>query len=334
MDKKTVLTGDRPSGPLHLGHYVGSLLNRLALQDQYKQFVMIADVQALTDNYDHPEIVRKNVLEVALDYLAVGIDPCKSTIFIQSLIPEIAELTVFFLNLVTVARLKRNPTVKTEINQKGYGDQVTAGFLMYPISQAADITIVKGSLVPVGEDQLPMIEQTNELVRAFNRIYKADVLLEATALISKTARLVGIDGKEKMSKSRGNAIFLSDSSDQVQKKVMQMYTDPYHIRIEDQGKIEGNTVFSYLDIFDPDQQEVKRLKDQYQKGGLGDVKLKKRLAEILNALLDPIRIKRAQLQKDPQAVLQVLFQGTDHVRSVAAQTMQEIKRAMSLDYDL
>lgn len=334
MEKKTVLTGDRPSGPLHLGHYVGSLLNRLALQDIYKQFIMIADVQALTDNYDRPDIVRQNVIEVALDYLAVGIDPNKSTIFIQSLIPEIAELTIFFLNLVTVARLKRNPTVKTEIHQKGYGDQVTAGFLMYPISQAADITIVKGSLVPVGEDQLPMIEQTNELVRSFNRIYKTNVLVEATALISKTARLVGIDGKEKMSKSRGNAIFLSDSADQVQKKVMQMYTDPHHIRVEDPGQVEGNTVFSYLDIFDPDQQEVQRLKEQYQKGGLGDVKLKKRLVEILNTLLDPIRIKRQQLQTDPQAVLDILLQGTDQVRTRAAYTMQEIKQAMSLDYTL
>lgn len=334
MEKKTVLTGDRPSGPLHLGHYVGSLLNRLALQDEYKQFIMIADVQALTDNYDHPDVVRKNVFEVALDYLAVGIDPQKSSIFIQSLIPEIAELTVFFLNLVTVARLKRNPTVKTEIHQKGYGDQVTAGFLMYPISQAADITIIKGTLVPVGEDQLPMIEQTNELVRVFNRIYKTNVLQEATALISKTPRLIGIDGKEKMSKSRGNAIFLSDTADVVHKKVMQMYTDPQHIRVEDPGKIEGNTVFAYLDIFDSDQNEVVQLKEQYQKGGLGDVKLKKRLVEILNATLDPIRIKRQQLQKDPQAVYAIIAQGTDQARAIAAQTMSEVRQAMSLDYVL
>ncbi len=332
MTKEIILTGDRPTGPLHLGHYVGTLANRVTLQDTYKQYVMIADIQALTDNYKHPEVLRKNVLEVMLDYLAVGIDPEKTTFFIQSMIPEIAELTIFYLNFVTVARLRRNPTVKTEIQQKGYGDQVTAGFLMYPISQAADITIVKGTVVPVGEDQLPIIEQTNEIVRAFNRTYNTDVLKEAKAVVPKVARLAGLDGKAKMSKSLGNAIFLSDSADEVAKKVMQMYTDPDHIRVEDPGKIEGNVVFMYLDIFDTDQQEVAALKEHYQKGGLGDVKLKRRLIAILNAFLDPIRERRAQLAKDPQAVMQILQKGTAETQAVAQQTMHEIRQAMHLNY--
>lgn len=332
MSKDTILTGDRPTGPLHLGHYVGSLCNRVTLQDQYKQFVMIADVQALTDNYETPEKVRNNVLEVALDYLAVGIDPQKSTIFIQSMIPEIAELTIFYLNFVTVARLRRNPTVKTEIAQKGYGEHVTAGFLMYPVSQAADITVVKGTIVPVGEDQLPMIEQTNEIVRAFNRIYNTDVLKEAKAVIPKVARLPGLDGKAKMSKSLGNAIFLSDSADVVAKKVMQMYTDPDHIRVEDPGKIEGNVVFSYLDIFDTDHDEVQKLKEHYQRGGLGDVKVKRRLADILNAFLDPIRTKRAQLACDPKAVMDIVLEGTRQTRLIAQETMHEVRKAMHLDY--
>lgn len=332
MAEKIILTGDRPTGPLHLGHYVGSLANRVILQDQYKQYVMIADVQALTDNYEHPEMVRKNALEVALDYLAVGLDPKKTTMFIQSMIPEIAELTVFYLNLVTVARLRRNPTVKTEIHQKGYGDQVTAGFLMYPVSQAADITVVKGTLVPVGEDQLPMIEQTNEIVRAFNRIYNTDVLQEAQAVTSKVVRLPGIDGKAKMSKSLGNAIFLSDSADEVARKVMHMYTDPNHIHVQDPGKVEGNVVFAYLDIFDPHQQEVQELKEQYQQGGLGDVKLKRRLIDILNALLEPIRERRRQLAQDPAAVMQILLRGTMDTRIAAQKTMQEVRQAMHLDY--
>ncbi len=330
--KEIILTGDRPTGPLHLGHYVGSLLNRVALQDEYKQYVMLADVQALTDNYEHPEKVRQNVLQVALDYLAVGIDPKKTTIFIQSMIPEIAELTIFFLNFVSVARLKRNPTVKTEINQKGYGEQVTAGFLMYPVSQAADITIVKGTLVPVGEDQLPMIEQTNELVRAFNRTYNTQVLKEAKALIPQVPRLPGIDGKAKMSKSLGNAIYLSDSADAIAKKVMQMYTDPDHIRVEDPGKVEGNVVFDYLTIFDQDQQEVERLKEHYQRGGLGDVKLKRRLIEVLDALIAPIRERRAHFAQDPEAVMQHVLRGTQETRAVCAQTMQEVRAAMHLDY--
>ncbi len=330
--KQIILTGDRPTGPLHLGHYVGSLANRVKLQNDYQQFVMLADVQALTDNYEHPEKVRANVLEVALDYLAVGVDPNKSTIFIQSMIPEIAELTIFFLNFVSVARLRRNPTVKNEIVQKGYGDQVSAGFLMYPVSQAADITIVKGTLVPVGEDQAPMIEQTNELVRAFNRTYKTDVLKEAKALIPKISRLPGIDGKAKMSKSLGNAISLSDSADVVAKKVMKMFTDPDHIRVEDPGKIEGNTVFSYLDIFDENKDEVAELKAHYERGGLGDVKVKRRLIDVLNAFLDPIRERREQLIKDPKAVMDIVLKGTQKTREVSAQTMDEVRKAMHLNY--
>jgi tryptophanyl-tRNA synthetase len=242
LQEPVVLTGDRPTGPLHLGHYVGSLANRLILQEKFKQYVMLADVQALTDNYENPEKVRDNVFQVTLDYLAVGIDPTKTTIFIQSQIPEIAELTIFYLNLVTVARLQRNPTVKTEIQQKGFGSSIPAGFFMYPVSQAADITFVKAKYVPVGEDQLPMIEQTNEIVRAFNRIY-GNVLVECEALVPKFARLPGIDGKAKMSKSLGNAIFLSDSADEVAAKVKKMYTDPTHVRVEDPGKIEGNMTF-------------------------------------------------------------------------------------------
>lgn len=334
MEKKEIiLTGDRPTGPLHLGHYVGSLANRVRLQDEYTQYVMLADVQALTDNYEHPEKVRANVLQVALDYLSVGLDPAKTTIFIQSMIPEIAELTIFYLNFVSVARLSRNPTVKTEIAQKGYGDSVSAGFLMYPVSQAADITVVKGTVVPVGEDQLPMIEQTNELVRAFNRTYNTDVLKEAKALIPKVARLPGIDGKAKMSKSLGNAIYLSDSPEEVAAKVMKMYTDPDHLRVEDPGKIEGNTVFSYLDLFDSNIAEVEELKAQYQRGGLGDVKVKRRLIEVLNAFLDPIRARRTVLAQDHQAVMRIVLDGTQKIREVAAQTMQEVRSVMHLNYE-
>lgn len=327
-----ILTGDRASGALHLGHYVGSLANRVKLQDQAKQFVMIADVQALTDNFEHPEKVRKSVLELGLDYLAVGIDPKKTTIFIQSLIPQIAELTVYYLNLVTVARLERNPTVKTEIKQKGFGKSIPAGFLIYPVSQAADITVVKGTIVPVGEDQLPMIEQTNEIVRAFNRIYDTDVLKEAKAIVPKTARLVGTDGAQKMSKSLGNAIYLGDSADVLKKKVMSMYTDPNHIRVEDPGKVEGNTVFTYLDVFDQDHNEVAALKEQYQKGGLGDVKLKRRLIDVLDAFLTPIRERRQELAKDPNYVMNVLLEGTDKTLQVAEQTMYDVRKAMRLDY--
>lgn len=327
-----VLTGDRPTGPLHLGHYVGSLQNRIILQEQYKQYVMLADIQALTDNYDNPQKVRDNVLEVALDYLAVGIDPEKTTIFIQSMIPEIAELTVFYLNLVTVSRLSRNPTVKTEIQQKGFGESIPAGFFVYPVSQAADITVVKAQIVPVGEDQLPMIEQTNEIVRSFNRHYNTNTLVEAKAMIPSCARLVGTDGQSKMSKSLGNAIYLSDSPDVVAQKVRSMYTDPKHIHVSDPGKVEGNAVFAYLDVFDTRKQEIEALKEQYRAGGLGDMVLKKRLTEVLNDLLEPIRIRRAVLQKDPAYIMDVLKKGTEKTRAVAATTVQEVKEAMKLNY--
>lgn len=334
MEQETiVLTGDRPTGPLHLGHYVGSLANRVELQNKYKQYILIADVQALTDNFDNPQKVRDNILQVGLDYLSVGIDPTKSTIFIQSMIPQIAELTIFLLNFVSVNRLKRNPTVKTEIAQKGFGENVSAGFLMYPIHQVSDIAIVKGSLVPVGEDQLPMIEQTNELIRTFNRTYNCNVLVEAKPLVSLISRLPGIDGKQKMSKSLGNAIFLSDSADVVAKKVMNMYTDPDHIKVSDPGKVEGNTVFAYLDIFDPNKNEVKELKAHYRAGGLGDVVLKKRLIQILNEFLEPIRQKRKEYEKDPDYVMNVLFDGTKKTLAVAQSTMQEIRNAMHLNYE-
>lgn len=327
-----VLTGDRPTGPLHLGHYVGSLGNRLVLQDRYKQFVMIADVQALTDNYENPQKVRDNVLQVALDYLAVGIDPQKTTIFIQSLIPQIAELTVLYLNFVTLARLKRNPTVKTEIKQKGYGESIPVGFMAYPVSQAADITFLKATLVPVGEDQLPMIEQTNEIVRTFNRLYHCDVLKEAQALVPPIARLPGTDGQAKMGKSLGNAIFLSDSADVVRQKVMSMYTDPNHLRVSDPGKVEGNPVFSYLDAFDSDKNKVAELKAHYQRGGLGDVVLKKYLVDVLESFLAPVRGRREEFAKDPYAVMQMLQAGTSVTEAYAAQTMQEVRRAMKIDY--
>lgn len=327
-----ILTGDRPTGPLHIGHYVGSLANRVILQEHHKQFVMLADVQALTDNYEFPQRIRENVFQVALDYLAVGIDPKKTTIFIQSQVPEIADLTIFYLNLVTVSRLQRNPTVKTEIQQKGFGASIPAGFLMYPVSQAADITIFKARYVPVGEDQLPMIEQTNEIVRTFNRIYKTDVLREAEGIIPPQARLPGIDGKAKMSKSLGNAIYLCDSADVLAKKVMSMYTDPNHLRVSDPGKIEGNTVFTYLDVFDPDKEAVAALKEHYQKGGLGDVVLKKRLIEVLESVLGPIRERRKQLENERGEIMQMLKVGTEKAQEVAAQTLREVRGVMCLDY--
>ena len=330
--RKVVLTGDRPTGPLHLGHYVGSLANRLLLQETNKQFIMIADVQALTDNYENPGKVRENVLQVAYDYLAVGIDPAKSTIFVQSCIPQIADLTVFYLNLVTVNRLRRNPTVKAEIEQKGYQEHLTAGFLTYPVSQAADITVVKGELVPVGEDQLPMIEQTNEIVRSFNRIYNTTVLVEAEPMVPKVARLPGIDGQAKMSKSLGNAIYLSDSADMIAKKVMNMYTDPLHLKVSDPGRVEGNTVFAYLDVFDNRQEEVAELKEHYQRGGLGDVVLKKRLIEVLENFIAPIRQRRLDIEKNKEYVIDVLKEGNSRVLAVAEQTMKEVRHAMQLDY--
>lgn len=330
--KKVALTGDRPTGPLHLGHYVGSLKNRLSLQGTHTQYVMIADAQALTDNADNPQKVRENVLQVALDYLAVGIDPSKSTIFIQSMIPQIAELTMFYLNLVTWNRLKHNPTVKQEIKQKGFEESVPAGFMVYPVSQAADITIVKADVVPVGEDQLPMIEQTNELVRSFNRIYKTNVLVEAKAIIPKIARLPGTDGQAKMGKSLGNCIYLSDSADVLAKKVKGMYTDPNHLRVEDPGQVEGNPVFTYLDAFDTDLASLEEMKAQYAKGGLGDSIVKKRLNEVLQAMLEPIRARRAEFAKDPGAVMAILKAGTEKVEKIAAQTIHEVKQAMLIDY--
>ncbi len=332
QQKKVILTGDRPSGPLHLGHYLGSLQNRVALQHEYKQFVMIADVQALAANAEQPERVRENVLEVAFDYLAVGIDPKVTTILLQSMIPEVADLTVYFLNLVTVARLQRNPTVKDEIKQKGFGTNIPAGFLMHPVSQAADITIFKADLVPVGEDQLPLIEQTVEIVRSFNRIY-APVFNEPQALVPKDgARLPGIDGKAKMSKSLGNAIYLKDSADEILKKVMMMYTDPHHIHVKDPGQVEGNAVFMYLDIFDPNKTEVEELKAQYRHGGLGDVTLKKRLNGILQDIIAPIRVRRESYAQDPDAVMRILKEGTARAQEVADKTMSEVRHAMKIDY--
>lgn len=333
MNKKDIiLTGDRPTGPLHLGHYIGSLANRVKLQETTEQYIMIADVQALTDNFNNPQKVHENVLEVALDYLAVGIDPLKSTLLIQSMLPAIPELTLYYMNLVTVARLSRNPTVKNEIQQKGFGESLPVGFFTYPINQAADITAFKATIVPVGDDQSPMIEQTNEIVRSFNRIYNTDVLVEAKALISKCSRLPGIDGKAKMSKSLHNAIYLKDSADDVAKKVKSMYTDPTHLRVEDPGKIEGNTVFEYLDVFGSDQNKIAELKAQYQAGGLGDMKVKMYLLDELNAFLEPIRKRRAEFGKDTSTVLKMILSGTKKAQEVTQKTLHEVKKAMCLVY--
>lgn len=333
-EKKRILTGDRPTGKLHLGHYVGSLRNRVKLQDEYNQFVMLADVQALTDNADNPQKVRDNLFEVALDYLAVGIDPEKTTIFIQSLVPEIAELTIFFLNLVTVARLERNPTVKEEIKQKGYERDIPAGFLCYPVSQAADILFCKADLVPVGADQAPMIEQTNEIANKFNTYY-GPVFKTVEHLIPQNpleSRLPGLDGKAKMSKSLGNAIFLSDPTDIVKQKVMSAYTDPGHVRIEDPGKVEGNVVFSYLDMFHPDKTEVAELKAAYTKGGLGDVAVKNKLFETLETILTPIRQRREEWAAKPEEVIHILAEGTKKARAEAEKTMHEVRTAMKIGY--
>ena len=330
--KDIVLTGDRPTGPLHLGHFVGSLQKRVELQDKYKQFVMIADWQGFTDNFDNPQKLRDNVTQVMLDYLAVGIDPKKTTFFIQSLIPQIAELYFIYLNFVTVSRLSRNPTVKTEIQQKGYGENLTAGFLTYPVHQAADITIVKGTLVPAGNDQNPIIEQANEIVRKFNSTYSVDIFPEIKIVESAVSRLPGTDGKAKMSKSMGNAIFLCDPADVVAKKVMTMFTDPDHVKVDMPGNIEGNTVFAYLDVFDPDKQMVQSLKDQYQAGGLGDVKVKKYLTDVLNNFLEPIRVRRNEFAQDTGAVLDIVIKGSGQVRDIAAETMLEVRKAIHLDY--
>lgn len=332
MQKKIILTGDRPTGKLHLGHYVGSLANRIKLQNEYEQFILIADLQALTDNADRPEILGQNIIEVTLDYLAVGIDPKVSTIFIQSQIRELTELTFYFMNLVTVPRLQRNPTVKTEIKQKNFGSGVPVGFFVYPISQAADISLFKANLVPVGQDQLPMIEQANEIVRKFNSTYKP-VFVEAEALVPKDAgRLPGIDGQAKMGKSLGNAIYLSDDADTLQKKIMSMFTDPNHLKVEDPGKIEGNTVFTYLDYFATDKKTVTEMKEHYQKGGLGDVKVKKYLNEILQELLKPIRLRREEFAKDISFVKNIIKDGTQKAQVRANKTMQEVREAMKLNY--
>ena len=331
-DSKIALTGDRPTGRLHLGHFVGSVQNRIKLQDEADQsFYMIADLQALTDNASNPQKVRDNVIEVAMDNLACGIDPKKTTMFIQSEIPEIAELTVIFLNLVSLSRLKRNPTVKDEMRQKGFGEDVPVGFLCYPVSQAADILFARANLIPVGEDQLPVIEQANEIVDSFNRYY-GETFTHIKHMVGNTPRLIGIDGGIKMGKSLNNGIYLSDSKNEISKKVMNMYTDPGHIHVNDPGKVEGNVVFTYLDIFDPNKIEVNELKKQYGKGGLGDVVIKNRLIEILENLISPIRAKREELAKNPDEVIKILEEGTNKARIVAKETMAEVRKAMKINY--
>jgi len=336
MTKKIILTGDRPTGKLHIGHYVGSLKNRVELQNSgnYDTFIMIADQQALTDNARDPEKIRNSLTQVALDYLAVGIDPKKSTILVQSQIPALSELTMHYLNLVSVARLNRNPTVKAEIAQKGFGESVPAGFFIYPVSQAADITAFKADTVPVGDDQEPMLEQTREIVRTFNRTYDQDILVEPEGYFPAKGqgRIPGLDGNAKMSKSLNNAIYLSDDADTVSKKVMSMYTDPLHIQVSDPGHIEGNTVFTYLDIFDNDKAKVADLKDQYQAGGLGDVKIKRYLNEVLEGVLAPIRERRAQYAEDMDYVYQVLREGSEKANGVANQTLEEVQDAMGINY--
>ena len=332
LSMKIALTGDRPTGKLHLGHFVGSMQNRLKLQDACdKAFYMIADIQALTDNADNPEKVRCNVLEVALDNLAVGLDPKKTTFFIQSQIAEIAELTVLFLNLVTLARLKRNPTVKDEMKQKGFEENVPVGFLSYPVSQTADILFCKANTIPVGEDQLPVIEQANEIVTKFNALY-GELFQKINPVLSDTSRLVGIDGNAKASKSLGNAIFLDDSIEEIKTKVMSMYTDPGHVRVTDPGKVEGNVVFTYLDIFDKNAGEVADLKDQYRQGGLGDVLIKKRLIETLEEIIAPIRERRRELATRPDDIMDILKEGIDRARITAEETMQEVRKAIRIDY--
>lgn len=343
---KIILTGDRPTGRLHLGHYVGSLKRRVELQNSGefdKIYIMIADAQALTDNADNPEKVRQNIIEVALDYMACGIDPARSTIFIQSQIAELCELTFYYLNLVTVSRLQRNPTVKNEIQMRNFEASIPVGFFTYPISQASDITAFKATVVPVGEDQKPMLEQTNEIVRKFNAIY-GQTLIEPQILLPDNRaclRLPGTDGKAKMSKSLGNCIYLSDSADQVRQKVMGMYTDPGHIKVSDPGKIEGNTVFTYLDAFCkpedfqkylPEYANLDELKAHYQKGGLGDVKVKRFLESILQEELEPIRMRRKELEQDIEGIYRILEQGCEVARKAAAQTLGEVRAAMKINY--
>lgn len=336
MTKEIILTGDRPTGKLHIGHYIGSLKNRVMLQNtgKYDSYIMIADTQALTDNARNPEKIRNSLIEVALDYLAVGLDPEKSTIFVQSQIPALFELTTDYMDLVTLSRLERNPTVKTEIKQKGFGDSLPVGFLTYPVAQAADITAFKATLVPVGDDQEPMLEQTREIVRSFNRTYNVDVLVEPKGYFPPKGqgRLPGLDGNAKMSKSLGNAIYLSDDAETVKKKVMSMYTDPNHIHVEDPGQVEGNTVFTYLDVFDPDKDTVAQLKEDYQKGGLGDVKIKRYLNKVLEAELAPIRERRQKYAENLDAVYDMLYQGSQKANQVADQTLREVRDAIGFNY--
>lgn len=344
--EKIILTGDRPTGKLHIGHYVGSLRRRVELQNSGefdKIFIMIADAQALTDNADNPEKIRQNVIEVALDYLAAGIDPTKSNIFIQSAVPELTELAFYYMNLVTVSRLQRNPTVKSEIQARNFEANIPVGFFTYPISQAADITLFKATTVPVGEDQKPMLEQTNEIVRRFNYIY-GDTLVEPQILLPENqacCRLPGIDGKAKMSKSLGNCIYLSDTAKELKKKVNAMYTDPEHIHIEQPGHLEGNCVFTYLDAFAkdsdfeqflPDYKNLDELKEHYTRGGLGDGTCKKLLLNILNDRLEPMRIRRKEFEKDIPAVYEILKKGTEAAREVGAKTLAEVRHAMRIDY--
>lgn len=347
MAKDTViLTGDRPTGRLHIGHYVGSLKRRVELQNEgdfKKMFVFIADAQALTDNIDNPEKVRQNVIEVALDYLACGLDPEKVTIFIQSQIPELCELSFYFMDLVTVSRLQRNPTVKTEIGMRGFESSIPVGFFTYPISQAADITAFRATTVPAGEDQKPMLEQATEIVRRFNHIY-GETLVEPSILLPQNnvcRRLPGTDGKAKMSKSLGNCIYLAESAKEVKQKVMSMYTDPLHIHVEDPGHLEGNCVFTYLDAFCrpehfaaywPEYQNLDEVKEHYQRGGLGDMKVKKFLNNILQEELEPIRARRAEFQKDIPAVYEMLRKGCEDARAVAADTLSDVRRAMKINY--
>ncbi|BDC45214.1 tryptophan--tRNA ligase [Paraburkholderia terrae] len=331
-NRPTILTGDRTTGPLHLGHYVGSLRARVQLQHEARQFLLLADTQALTDNVGRHQKVTENVIEVALDYLAVGIDPTKSTILIQSQVPELAELSQYLLNLVTVARLERNPTIKEEIRLRGFERDIPAGFLTYPVSQAADITAFKATHVPVGDDQLPMIEQTNELVRRFNNTVDRSVLVECEAVLSQVARLPGVDGKAKMSKSLGNSITLGATEDEIAKAVSDMYTDPNHLRISDPGRVEGNVVFAFLDAFEPDVQKVDELKSHYRRGGLGDSAVKRVLNERLQSLIEPIRVRRRELEEDRGEVLTILRRGTMRAREVAAETLSEVKGALGLTY--
>ena len=343
---KVILTGDRPTGKLHLGHYVGSLRRRVELQNsgEYdKIFIMIADTQALTDNADNPEKIRQNILEVALDYLSCGLDPAKSTLFIQSQVPELTELTMYYMNLVTVSRLQRNPTVKSEIQMRNFETSIPVGFFTYPISQASDITAFRATTVPAGEDQMPMVEQTREIVHKFNSVYGETLVTPQILLPENQAslRLPGTDGKAKMSKSLGNCIYLSDSAEDVRKKVMSMYTDPEHIRVQDPGKIEGNTVFTYLDAFCrpeyfaefwPDYANLDEVKEHYQRGGLGDVKVKKFLNNVLQAELEPIRARRKEYEKDIPAVYEILKNGSAVAQAEAAQTLHDVRAAMKINY--